>query len=129
MIKSWYFEQDFSLLSALNEHFLMKIHDFLQIKTPIIRENGENLPEDRNERLVEICQKLGATSYLSGPAAQDYLDVKMFEGKGIAVEWMEYHGYPEYPQRFPPFAHGVSVLDLILNMGDSAPNLMLGEKI
>jgi hypothetical protein len=38
---------------------------------------------------------------------------------------MDYSGYPEYDQLFPPFVHEVTVLDLILNVGPDAPRYML----
>ena len=34
---------------------------------------------------------------------------------------MSYEGYREYPQLHGPFEHGVSVLDLLLNVGDRRP--------
>jgi len=30
------------------------------------------------------------------------------------------YSYPEYPQLYPPFEHGVSVLDLLFNAGPDA---------
>jgi hypothetical protein len=38
------------------------------------------------------------------------------------VHYFDYSNYPEYPQLFPPFEHGVSVLDLIFNTGDAYPS-------
>ena len=43
---------------------------------------------------------------------------------GVRLTWMDYHGYPEYPQVFGPFEHGVSVLDLLLNCGPDAPRYL-----
>jgi hypothetical protein len=40
-----------------------------------------------------------------------------FAVAGIDVEWMDYSGYNEYPQLYPPFEHGVSIIDLVLNAG------------
>ncbi|GEA07030.1 hypothetical protein KUL42_17910 [Alteromonas sp. KUL42] len=54
---------------------------------------------------------------MSGPAAKSYLDPKLFEEKGIGVEWMEYDGYPKYRQLHGNFEHGVTILDLIFNCG------------
>jgi hypothetical protein len=42
------------------------------------------------------------------------------------LEWKNYAGYPEYPQRFPPFEHGVSILDLLFNTGPEAPQFIWG---
>jgi hypothetical protein len=37
---------------------------------------------------------------------------------------MDYSGYPEYNQLYPPFEHGVTVLDLIFNEGANARKYM-----
>lgn len=82
---------------------------------------------DRNWRLISICKQLGADHYLSGPAAKSYLDEKLFRDNGIAVEWMSFENYPEYQQRFPPFEHKVSVIDLIFNAGPHATEYLLSK--
>lgn len=72
---------------------------------------------DPSDRLLRICQKLGATAYLSGPAAKDYLDVRIFEEAGIGVEW-NLPAFPDYPQLLSRrFDHHVSILDLLMNCG------------
>lgn len=102
--------------------FIKTINDVLGIKTEIIDSRELNLKGDKNERLIDAISKLGGNYYLSGPAAKSYLDEKAFNDKGIEVGWMDYTKYPEYKQMYPPFAHGVSVLDLIFNCGESAVN-------
>jgi hypothetical protein len=37
---------------------------------------------------------------------------------------MDYSGYPEYPQLYPPFVHEVSIIDLIFNTGPNASKYM-----
>jgi hypothetical protein len=37
---------------------------------------------------------------------------------------MDYSGYPEYPQLHGPFAHNVTVLDLLFNTGQGARSYM-----
>jgi hypothetical protein len=66
----------------------------------------------------------GADEYVSGPAAKEYIDENLFKNAEISLTWMNYEGYPEYNQLNPPFVHGVSILDLIFNEGDNAPNFM-----
>ena len=107
-------------LSDINFSFINCINTILNIKTELLWSRDLELHGDKNERLIQVCKKRNATHYLSGPAAKDYLDVKLFEENGIAVEWMNYSGYKEYEQLLPPFEHGVSILDLIFNTGDDA---------
>jgi hypothetical protein len=70
----------------------------------------------RSERLLSICRYLGATRYLSGSAAKDYLDVGLFADAGIGVVWQDY-SHPIYPQLHNPFVPFMSALDLLLNVG------------
>ena len=44
----------------------------------------------------------------------------MFTAAGIAVEWMSYEGYTEYPQLHGKFEHEVSVLDFLFSTGPDA---------
>ena len=81
----------------------------------------------KNERLLAILQKVGATHYISGPAAKHYLDVVTLNAAGINVEWMTYD-YPDYPQLFPPFDPQLSALDLLLNTGPEAGKFIWGEE-
>ena len=73
---------------------------------------------------MDICKKLKATEYISGPSAQNYLDEGLFAEERIKVSWMDYDCYPEYRQLHPPFEHAVSILDLILNEGPNTVNYM-----
>jgi hypothetical protein len=70
----------------------------------------------KTERLIGICQKLGASEYLTGDAARDYLDESQFEQIGVKVRW---HGYqhPVYPQRGQEFVSHLSIVDLMFQVG------------
>jgi hypothetical protein len=83
------------------------------------------LQGDRNEKLVDACQKLSATHYLSGPAAKSYLNVDLFNQSGIQVKWMDYSNYPKYQQSSDVFTHQVSIIDLMLNVGVEARSQLL----
>jgi hypothetical protein len=78
----------------------------------------------RTARLVDLCQQAGATHYLSGPAAKDYIEAPLFDAAGIALQWFDYAGFPEYPQLWGEFTHGVTVLDLLFNCGKDARRYM-----
>ena len=75
----------------------------------------------KTDRLIQILHSVGATHYISGPSARDYIENEKFDRAGITLEYMQYN-YAEYPQLYPPFDPQVSVLDLLLMTGTEAPN-------
>lgn len=77
----------------------------------------------KTDRLIDLLAKVGATTYISGPSARDYLDIKKFREAGIGLEFKSYE-YPEYPQLHGPFEAHVSVLDLLFNCGPQARNFL-----
>lgn len=113
-----------TLLTHINEALMTEVMDILQVDTQMIRSNELQLQGDRNERLLTAVQKCGGTTYLSGPAAQSYLDVERFKVLGIDVEWMDYSGYKPYAQAGGRCDHHVSVLDLLFHTGPDARSHM-----
>ena len=81
---------------------------------------------ERSERLVAICRHFGAGTYLSGDAAQEYLDVGLFERHGIQVEWQQF-AHPVYPQLHGEFVPFLSAIDVVMNCGDRALAVLEGH--
>lgn len=113
-----------TLLSDINREMIKIICNILGIQTKITLDRDYQIIDGQTERLLDLCQKAGATTYLSGPAAKNYFDMDLFQRNGITVEWMDYSGYKEYDQLYPPFEHGVSILDLIFSEGENAKKYM-----
>jgi WbqC-like protein family len=95
-------------------------------KTSFLRSSELGLPGGKTDRLVAILQKLGATHYISGPSASDYLEEDKLTAAGITLEYMSYN-YPEYRQLYPPFDPQVSILDLLFVAGPEAPKYIWGN--
>lgn len=113
-------------LCQINYKFIYAIVNILGIKTKLSFSQDYKLIEGKTERLVDLVQKANGTDYLSGPAAKDYIDETLFANAGINLLWMDYTGYPEYSQQYPPFEHGVTILDLIFNCGPESYKYMKG---
>lgn len=111
-------------LSQINYRFITAINKILSIKTKIRWSSEFDLVDGQTEKILGICKQTGATTYLHGPAAKDYFDEDLAAQEGIAIEWMDYSGYPEYTQLHQPFEHGVTILDLIFNEGPNATKFM-----
>ena len=110
-------------LCKLNIEITMEIANLLGINTKFLIASEISMPNDKNLRLLEICQILNANTYVSGPAAKTYLKVEEFNAKNITVEFFPYKS-KEYEQLFGKFEPGVTVIDAILNLGEKAGNLL-----
>lgn len=78
----------------------------------------------KTTRLIDILTRVGATHYISGPSAKDYIEMRQFEEAGITLEYMTYD-YPPYPQLYPPYDPQVSILDLLFMTGPDALRYIL----
>ena len=76
----------------------------------------DGITGEKTERLIQILKRVGATHYISGPSAQDYIETEKFAAADITLEYIRYD-YPEYPQLYPPYDPFVSVLDLLFMQG------------
>ena len=104
---------DFNLRSIemLNELFDVKVE---------ARMASSLKPEGKkNELLVDICKKAGASTYLSGVGAKDYFEPGPFEKAGIKVVWQEFE-HPVYTQLHGGFVPYMSSIDLLFNCGIEA---------
>lgn len=123
-LESYYLGSGYTHLSLLNRALIEAVCDYLGITTRITNSWDYELQPGKTERLVSLCEQAGGTEYISGPAARDYIQPELFAERGIALGWFDYSGYPEYPQLWGEFTHGVTILDLLFNCGKDAPRFM-----
>lgn len=89
------------------------------ITTPLIRSSGlGDIPGRKTEMIAQVCEAVGATTFLSGDTARDYLDVRLLNDRGIDVEWQSFV-HPDYEQQHPRigFVPRMAAVDLLLNEG------------
>jgi len=119
-----YIDSTNTKLSKINYEFIIEICKILGIKTKITWSMDYDLVEGKTKRLINLCAQTNATIYFSGPAGKDYINEESFRTAGIKLSFMDYSGYPEYRQLYPPFIHQVSIIDLLFNEGPNATNFM-----
>ncbi|MCS5706437.1 WbqC family protein [Synechococcus sp. FGCU-3] len=124
LIAPIYANKSFTHISQLNHALIMSICSYLGINTKIANSWDYSLAEGKTERLADLCAQVGATEYISGPAAKDYVQSQVFSERGITLRWFDYDGYTEYPQLWGEFKHDVSILDLLFNCGKNSPRYM-----
>ena len=120
LFEELYLECNERMLSQVNYKFLTSICEALGIKTKLVWSSEYRLVEGKTERLIDLCRQAGGNEYLSGPTARGYIDEELFRSEGIALRYMDYSGYSEYEQLYPPFEPKVSIIDLIFNEGPGA---------
>ena len=99
---------------------------WLSFQRPLFRSSELAIEGDKSGRLLAICQHFSASTYLSGNAAQDYLDTGLFRDAGISVEWQNFN-HPTYPQLHGDFIPCLSALDLVLNVGFNSNSVLRGN--
>ena len=119
-----YLDWPFTHISNVNRRFIEAICNYLTIKTLITSSRDYRLLDGQTERLADLCVQAGGTEYISGPAARDYIDEKVFSDLGIELTWFDYAGFPAYPQLWGEFTHGVTILDLLFNCGKNSPRYL-----
>jgi len=118
------YTESFDHLSALNRRLIEAVCAYVGIDTRISNSWDYSLPEGKTERLASLCAQAGGGEYISGPAAREYVDEKVFSDQDIKLTWFDYADYPAYPQLWGDYVHGVTIFDLLFNCGKRAPNYM-----
>ena len=113
------FNSDWNFLLDLSLETIQYLKGELKINTPLLRSSELGYSGNKTERLISICKQLGATQYLSGDSARNYISEKDFSDQGIELEYQEYQ-HPEYPQRYEGFVPFLSTIDLLFNCGEKS---------
>lgn len=122
ILRPHFFETPPETISDLNRKLISTVCKYLRIETVLSSSSDYSLISGKTERLAELCRQAGAKRYISGPAARDYIEPTVFANYGIKLDWFTYERYPEYPQLWGDFIHGVSIVDLLFNCGQSSIN-------
>lgn len=117
-----------TLLADLNIAAIEGIAARLGLKPKFLRSSSLAVGASSTQKLIDICTRLGAKTYITGHGARNYLDHALFEKNGIAVEYMSYALAP-YPQLHGPFTPYVSMLDPLANLGGGAREILTSKTV
>ena len=114
-------------LVDVDRHVLDLACGWFGLDTPILRSSELLLRGEKTARIIDMCRKVGADTYLSGRGGStEYLDLDAFDRAGIRVLWQDFR-HPVYPQRYPGlgFFPNLAFLDLLLNCGPESRDVLL----
>jgi hypothetical protein len=91
----------------------------------LLRSSTLGVPGDKAALVLAICERLGATRYLSGRSGATYLDAAAFAAAGVTIEVPPFT-VPIYPRArpLPDDVRGLSALDAWCQLGETAPTLL-----
>ena len=104
-------------LSSINVSLIEGILRYLGVSTGLTMSSSFSPEGVKGDRIFNLCLEVGASVYLTGPSARDYLVEDKFNAAGIEVRYMDYSLYPEYTQQWGAFEGSVSIVDLLFNCG------------
>lgn len=110
-------------LIDINLEFIKYFCSVLDIRTKTILSSELDVSSIKSERLLEICKKLNATTYISGELGKNYLDENLFNTNGIKVIYEKFQ-HPVYHQLHGEFISYLSIIDLLFNEGDESKTIL-----
>lgn len=117
-------------LVELNVFIINYLIGELQIHTEIEFESDLQTNSRGTERIIEICKKVGADTYLSGIGGKHYLNESRFRDENIKLIYREFK-HPVYRQNFNRqhdfFISHMSVIDLLFNHGEKSGEIIEGK--
>jgi hypothetical protein len=117
-----FYERDDKFLAELTIDLTVALARELGIEKTQFRRASEFAANGvKTDRLLFLLNEIGATHYITGAAAKNYIEEEKFAEAGIEIEYMTYD-YPEYEQLYPPFDGRVSILDTLFMKGGDAGN-------
>lgn len=120
------YEQPPRLMVDFNLRSIELLMDLLDVRLPWVRSSSLQPEGSSNELLIDLLGKVGATHYLSGNGARDYMQPEKFAQAGIQVVWQQFT-HPVYSQQFGAFMPYLSSLDVLFNCGITASRHILRE--
>jgi len=123
------YSRDWEYLADLNIYLIKKISTFLGIRGTAFKRLSELGIKNDNptQQLIDICVTVGATNYIIGTRAKDYMEEWRWEKTKVKLEYFEPE-YPPYPQLWGDFLENCSIIDLLFNCGPESGEYIWGDK-
>lgn len=118
------YKKEWTKLLDLNLELIKEIAKWLEIGTKIICLSELGLISTGSDLLSQICNSLGADTYLSGSGGKKYIEIEKFSRYGIKVKYYSFNPRA-YPQLWGDFISNLSIIDLLFNCGKKGVDRIL----
>jgi hypothetical protein len=121
------FTRGYDRLVDLNWAVLHYLMTCLGMKTKMIRLSELNIRKGGDDLLIELCGELGASQFLAQGSAKKYLKRALFERAGVTLRFFNPPDWV-YPQLWGSFISNLSTLDMLLNCGPKARDILFKHR-
>jgi len=122
------YKTKYEYLIDINMAFINFFLNEFHIDTKVIFASKYNFLGQKDERVIDMCQKLGANIFVSGDGSKKYFRPELFNNAEIKLVFQNYK-QQIYPQLFGDFLPNLSSLDLLLNCGEKAVDCILNNNL
>ncbi|HEY7727627.1 MAG TPA: WbqC family protein [Candidatus Eisenbacteria bacterium] len=119
------YEKRHSHLAEFTIELIRFLLDALSLPTRVVRQSELGVAGRGTELFIGICERLASDRFLALSPAQKHIDAGVLKEHGIEVVRAGFRP-PVYPQLWGDFVCNLSTLDLLLNCGPKARDLVLG---
>jgi len=118
------YKKEWNNIFDLNFETIKQVLRWLDIKVEIVVESELRVSGQPTERLVKVCKKLGADTYISGIGGKRYLNEKLFEKNKIIIKYQNYNPIRYLQHMSKSFIPNLSIIDLLANVGSESGKLL-----
>lgn len=116
-------------LADLNLKIIYYMLEKLSIEKTLHLESSLDIRGTKTDRIIEICKKLNADTYLSGSGGRAYLEEDKIARAGLKLIYQDFV-HPVYEQQFVSdkndFIPYMSIADLLFNEGPHSREILSG---
>jgi WbqC-like protein len=113
------YQASWTHLCDLNITLIKQLAEWLEIRVPMRLSSELHLQEHKTRLLIEMCQRTGADTFVSGRGAAAYVEPELFAQNGLQHLFFNF-AHPSYPQSDREFVPNLSILDLLFHCGPDA---------
>lgn len=119
-LENMYLHKKWNKLVNINTYFFRYIFKLLDKEVRIISASDYDFKGKKSELVLDMCKKLGASTYIFGGEGESYADKGSFKNAKIDLIFQKYQ-HPVYRQQRNKnnFVSHLSILDLIMNYDNS----------
>jgi hypothetical protein len=128
-LEDMYLNHRWNKLVDLNVYFFKYVLKLLDQNIPIVIASNYDFQGQKSDLVLDMCQKLGASTYIFGGEGKNYADKASFNDANIDLIFQEYNHplYMQYRNKKKFISH-LSILDLIMNYDKKDVKSVIMEK-